>query len=204
MESLNQLISETLFLELEMLHCTKNCTLELASVYDEEVFQTIRGNQLKSWNYPMLESYRRDIGNALAERRNLYCERYAHLLVQLDPGKYQNLQDGLPKIVIEKRWLVDWNCQARRSWWEALGCMRVEVQMLMWSLYKNADKMDQEVCLRSELMTYSVETLRLYAAYVEKLQKEGKNIDQIILAQILNGYGYSSLDDAVQKRMTEL
>ncbi len=204
MENLNQLISETVFLELKMLRCTKNCTSELASAYNEDVFQTIRGNQLKGWSYPMLESYRRDIDHALAECRNLYCERYAYLLMQLDPEKYQNLQDRLPKPVIEKRWLVDWICQARSSWWEALGCMRAEAQTLMWSLYQNADNMAPEVCLRSELMTYSVETLRLYAAYVEKLQKENRDIDQVILEQLLNDYGYSSLKDAVQKRAAGL
>ena len=51
---------------------------------------------------------------------------------------------------------------------------------------KNADHIDQDVCLHSELMTYSVETLRLYAAYVEKLQKEKKDIDQMILDHIPN------------------
>ena len=56
-----------------------------------------------------------------------------------------------------------------------------------------------ETYLRGELLTYSVETLRLYAAYVEKLQKAGRNMNRMILEDTIGRCGYPSLEAAEQR-----
>lgn len=53
-----------------------------------------------------------------------------------------------------------------------------------------------ETYLRGELLTYSVETLRLYAAYVDKCQKEKINLCEQVLRNTVLRYGYPSLEAA--------
>ncbi len=45
-------------------------------------------------------------------------------------------------------------------------------------------------------MTYSVETLRLYAAFVEKNQKEKVNLCEQVLRNTVLRYGYPNLEAA--------
>ena len=67
----------------------------------------------------------------------------------------------------------------------------------MWSIYKDAANLGGDACLRSELLTYSVETLRLYATHIETMQKGQRSIDQLILDHTLTACGYASLNEAV-------
>ena len=198
MKWLNQLISETVALEFEMLHRAQNCNPVLSSAYNELVFCNVRSSQLRAWTRPMLESYQQDIHHANEQERNLFCERYAYLMLQLDPEKYPGLQERVPKASIEKMWLVDWICSARAAWWTDIGRQQRDAKTLMWSIYKDAANLDGDACLRSELLTYSVETLRLYAAHIETMQKEQRSIDQLILDHTLTACGYASLNEAVR------
>ena len=62
---------------------------------------------------------------------------------------------------------------------------------------QNADSF--ETYLRGELLTYSVKTLRLYAAYVEKLRKAGENMNRMILEDTVGRCGYPSLEEAERR-----
>lgn len=53
-----------------------------------------------------------------------------------------------------------------------------------------------ETYLRGELLTYSVETLRLYVAFVEKGQKEKINLCEQVLRNTVLRYGYPDLEAA--------
>ncbi len=53
-----------------------------------------------------------------------------------------------------------------------------------------------ETYLWGELAAYSVETLRLYRAYVEQLRQTGYNLNEMILKNTVQQYGWSSLEDA--------
>ena len=53
-----------------------------------------------------------------------------------------------------------------------------------------------ETYLWGELESYSIETVRLYSEYVNALKAEGRNLNEMILANMVSQYGYSSLEAA--------
>ncbi len=67
---------------------------------------------------------------------------------------------------------------------------------MLSSLMSSALFMRKPWYLRGELLTYSVETLRLYAAYVEKSQKEKINLCEQVLRNTVLRYGYPNLEAA--------
>ena len=57
-----------------------------------------------------------------------------------------------------------------------------------------------ETYLRGELLTYSVESLRLYAAFVDKSKKERVNLCEQVLRNTVQQYGFSTLEEAESRQ----
>lgn len=108
---------------------------------------------LEAWSIEMLKSYDSDLTSAIADHRNLFCERLAYGMQETEPERFELLSERLPPICTEKQWLVD------------LLCANSEHR-------QNACAAGYTIGeFRSELMTYSVETLRAYAAYLDDLHE---------------------------------
>ena len=181
MKTQMQLAYEILSLELEMFHNMQNCGSGAADLCSGECFRRVRECQLGAWNHAMLESYFDDICCARAEGRNLLCQQYAWLLLSERPAEYGWLEGQLEKPSMEKRWLIDWISRARESFWNTSDEMRGEKYPAIWAVDAENEKAGWKICLHSELMMYSVETLRRYAAYLEKLTNERKSMEHMIL-----------------------
>lgn len=199
MEGKDEIIEAIVGIEWEMMDKVQNCGGRAHCQDDWETFQLMRASQMRAWSQPVLASYLDDLQSAQAEGRNLLCEKYAYMMERTSPAEYAELRDFLPVPSLEKEWLVDWICREHVCWQKELAAQYPVLVSRGRDISRSTDRQNAasfETYLRGELLTYSVKTLRLYAAYVEKLQKERQNMNRTILEDTVRHCGYSSLEAA--------
>lgn len=140
-------------IEAELLQKLNDCSGHNCISNTYTPISTLHFDKLETWSIQMLKSYDSDLTSAIADHRNPVCERLAYGIQKTDPNRFELLAESLPEICAEKQWLVDLLCansEHRQS-----SCA---------SDYTKGE-------FRCELMTYSVETLRAYAAHLDELHE---------------------------------
>lgn len=186
-------------IEYGMLDCVQNHEGRTPCQDDMQMFSTMRDSQLSAWSDELRESYLEDLRTAQQEGRNLYDEKFGYMLELTNPNAYAKIQSLLPPRSLEKNWLIEWISRAQVAWQEALASLYPRLVGEKRTLRESEDSPCAsafEAYLFGELSTYSVETLRRYAAYVERLQKSGENLNEMILRNTVAMYGYGSLEAA--------
>lgn len=192
-------VQELLDLEWRLFDAAPQAGQRSAQLEDREQFQLSRSAQLAVWSPELRESWRQDLLSALAENRNLINEKYIYMLEQVSPEQYVSLKANLPEASMEKLWLVDWICQAQAAWQETLSRKYPRLTQNSRAIRRSADSPESvsfETFLRGELMSCSVNTLRLYASQIEKAQKVGENLCENVLEHVVRQLGYASLETA--------
>lgn len=192
-------VQELLDLEWRLFDAAPQAGQRSAQLEDREQFQLSRSAQLAVWSPELRESWRQDLLSALAENRNLINEKYIYMLEQVSPEQYVSLKANLPEASMEKLWLVDWICQAQAAWQETLSRKYPRLTQNSRAIRRNAGNrsgVSFETYIRGELMTHSVNTLRLYASQIEKAQKVGENLCENVLEHVVRQLGYASLETA--------
>lgn len=169
-----------------------------ASCQDEhETFVIMRKSQFLTWDQATRESYLKDLLVAKEQGRNLLTEKYARMMAHTSPLEYKTLEHALPLIAEEAAALVDEIASAQLAWQEEyarafprLAARGRPVDDNAWGLT------GFETYLRGELLTYSLATLRHYAAHIRKLQEQGVNMSVLLMEHTVHMYGYSSLQEA--------
>lgn len=177
----------------------QNCGGRAACQDDAKTFSIMRTSQFRAWSRELLESYKEDLLYAQAQGRNPLCEKYAYMMERTSPGEYQQIKDALLVPSLEALYLTDLICAAHVAWQEELAKRYPRLTGQGRPIRKEEDApgvTSFETYLRGELLTYSVETLRLYAAFVEKNQKEKINLCEQVLRNTVQRYGYPDLETA--------
>ena len=162
-------------------------------------FKIMRSSQLLSWTPDMLESYKEDLSVAVKEHRNPLTEKYGYMMERTRPEEYAEIKDRLPACSEEKLTLADRICSYQVPWQDEIADRFPKLANRGRAIhsYEDAPRVTSfETYLWGELKTYSEHTLRLYAAYVEALKAENKNLNQLILENTVHQYGYTSLEEA--------
>lgn len=166
---------------------------------DRETFFLMRSSQLAAWSADVQESYLADLRAACRAERNLLTEKYGYMMERTCPGEFAQIRDRLPPRDPEKDRLIDGVCAVHVAWLEALAARYPHLAGRGRAIRREEDSPADtsfETYLWGELATYSMETLRRYAAYVVRLQKEGKNLNEMVLQNTAAQYGYGSLEEA--------
>lgn len=196
---MERIIGEIIALEWELFDKVQNCGGRAACQDDRKTFDIMRSSQFQAWSGELLASYRGDLLSARAEGRNPLCEKYAYMMEHTAPEEYAAIRDALPVPSLEKLWLADIICSAHVAWQEELAKRYPHLVNRGRPIHAEVDGpgvTSFETYLRGELLTYSVETLRLYAALVERNQKERINLCEQVLRNTVLQYGYSGLEEA--------
>lgn len=170
---------------------------------DWKTFAVMRSSQFQVWTQALLESYRKDLRSAQKEGRNLLWEKYARMMEHTAPSEYEALKDTLPVLSLEKLYLSDLICAAHVLWQEELAEQYPRLTGHGRPIRKENDGpgiTSFETYLRGELLTYSVESLRLYAAFVDKSKKERVNLCEQVLRNTVQQYGFSTLEEAESRQ----
>lgn len=166
---------------------------------DHGTFQIMRSSQLMAWNIPMQESYFNDLLEAQKQGRNLLSEKYAYMMERTSPLEYAVIKEKLPPRDAKKDSMIDQICRTHVVWLEALSERYPRLTGNGRVIRKKGDGLYSasfETYLWGELATYSLKTVKRYAAYLEQLQKEGRNLNEMILRNMVERYGFASLEAA--------
>lgn len=173
---------------------------------DSRTFFIMRGSQLAAWNEKMRQSYLNDLLHAQAAGRNPLAEKYGYMMERTSPIEYEQIKEQLPPRTVEKNALIGKICAAQVRWLEDLALRYPGLTSRGRGIRKETDSLVStsfETYLWGELATYSMRTLRLYAAYVDQLLGEGRNMNEEILRNTVLQYGYASLDEAEASQPAE-
>lgn len=167
-----------------------------------DTFFVMRASQLMAWTEEMQESYLHDLAAAEQAGRNLLSEKYAYMMARTSPDEFARIQDQIPARLAEKDALIDEICAQHVVWQETLAERYPKVAGRGRPIRRTADSRyvtSFETYLWGELATYSTDTVRLYADYVEKLTRQGENMCEMILQNTVRLLGYASIAEAEEK-----
>lgn len=168
---------------------------------DPQTFGIMRSSQFAAWDDALLESYAADLVAAKAGGRNLMTEKYARMMESTSPMEYADLAASLPPLDAGIRECVERIVAANVRWKEELGRKYPHLNDHGRPLRTSEDSLGVasfETYMRGELQTYSLATLTLYDAAVQRRLARGESeAEANVLAQVRQ-YGFANLEDAEQ------
>lgn len=184
--------------EFEVFDKTRNEGGRASCQNDWETFYIMRKSQYLTWNKTMLQSIICDFENSIGEGWNMISEKYARMMKSTIPEEYEKIKDKLPEVSDRKAAIVESVVGIQVKWMEEFAAKHPNITMHARNIHTSEDKSydtSAETYLRGELLTYSDDTLALYAAYVVELYKEGKNLTEMIMENTIKMYGYEKFED---------
>ncbi|MFZ5592302.1 MAG: DUF4125 family protein [Bacillota bacterium] len=146
-----------------------------------EGFKLVRGSSFAAWSREALESYLNDLSAAVQKGINLMTQKYARMDNLIPPINTNPLIDNI--VEIEEQW----QAEVRKKYPCIVGSQ---------SAGQAAGPSNFARYLRTELETYSDETLRCYYENLNAALGKGENLSEKIYGMIYRGLGYSSLEEA--------
>lgn len=165
---------------------------------DKQTFFLMRTSQLAAWERQICESYYRDLTQARVEGRNLLAEKYAYMMERTHPSEYEAVKADLPPRTQEKEGLIDRICRTHVDWQQEVAARYPRLAGRGRPLRRQEDSLAAtsfETYLWGELSTYSAHTLTLYAEYVARLRREGRNLNEMILQNTAAQRGCRTLEE---------
>lgn len=156
----------------------ENCHISCQN--DFRTFFIIRASQFLSWDDATILSYFRDLQTAMAEKHNLFEEKYALMMSFTEPDRYALIRDRLPAVSSKKesltRKIVEIQLAWQREFSEKYPDFSSGARMTAESDTRG-DGTPFENYLCSELLTYSENTLHHYLAHVKQFLSAGINMN---------------------------
>lgn len=169
---------------------------------NRNMFDIMRKAQFEQWSLEALNSYKRDLENAVSEGRNLLREKYIHMMASTSPDEYSKLKAGLPDEEPEKESLIDeiWDIlleQTKKMWKEFPNVARFARPLLKEA--DNALATSIETYQKGELKTYSVNTLKCLLEHIQELRAAGISYAYKVEEATILKQGFADMDDAEKR-----
>ncbi|MBR2189150.1 MAG: DUF4125 family protein [Eubacterium sp.] len=196
---MNDIINEILQIEWSMFDKVQNIGGRASCQDERQTFYIMRSSQLIAWPERMQESYLEDLKQAEREGRNPLSEKYGYMMERTSPAEYAGIRDQLPPRTPAKDAMIDRICEIQVAWQEDLAARFPGLTGRGRSIRRSEDSpfnTSFETYLWGELATYSEKTVRLYMEFVGQLQREGRNLPEMVLQNTTAQYGYRSLEEA--------
>ncbi len=194
-----KLVDEIVALEWKAFDEVKNEGGRAGCQDDWNTFQIMRKSQYLTWTDEMLQQYKADFIDSGARGWNMVTEKYARMMESNAKEQYEAIKNQLPPISEEKKQLIEIVVAIQVKWMEEFRKEYPHLGMNGRALRTEQDTeyaTSYETYLRGEISTYSDKMLCLYALYIMKLYKEGKNLAKVIMMLTTAYYGYASIDAA--------
>lgn len=165
---------------------------------DWPTFSVMRKSQYLTWDRTMLMQYLYDFQREYKLGHNLITEKYGRMMESTAPEKYRELEKHFPEIPPEKKAVIEQIVSLQMSMVEELAGEYPKVVANARNLHTYEDNVidtSYETYLRGEISTYSDKMLQLYAGYVIRNVKEGRNIAKETMENTARLYGYRDLEE---------
>lgn len=187
-------------LEWDQFQRTTNEGGQAACQTNRPMFRIMRRSQFLVWPARLLRSYRADLAEANRIGRNLITEKYARMMASTVPDEYhRSIEPYLPALDADRTALQEQIIATQVAWADDFRTRYPHLGDAMRVLRSSEDTPDVtsfETYLRGELSTYSPQTLDLYAAFVDQLRTEQRNMTEEIVQNTVLMSGFDSLEDA--------
>lgn len=183
-------------LEWEMFQNVKNIGGRADCQDQMTTFVIMRTSQFESWDLDVVKSYLKDLQEAKKNGRNLVMEKYAYMMEDTDPLYFAKIKNILPPVDEKKKVVVEKILQHFMVWVEEFAIHYPNIR-------KNGRPAEEndiqggtslKTYLRSELYTYSMRTLELFAGSI--LENVELNRYWLSMEKMVQAYGYKTLDEA--------
>ena len=151
-----------------------------------------------TWDRTMLLQYLYDFNREFNLGHNLITEKYGRMMESTAPEKYAEFSEQFPEIPDDKKAVIEQVVALQMNMVEEFAKEYPKVVTNARNLHTYEDNIadtSYETYLRGEISTYSDKMLQLYAGFVVRCVKEGKNIARETILNTAKLYGYKSLDD---------
>lgn len=203
------IIEEIVEREWAMFQDTQNIGGRASCQDDRKTFEIMRKSQAVIWPDEALESWRNDLEQAGREGRNLIAEKYARMMESTSPEEYEQIRHLLPELSPEVKRLAEQLTEYLVKW-------AVEAQEQYPGLLAHSRPIRREQDIEygtsietyslGEFETYSEKTLRILSEFYAFCDAEGRNLHIETLRQMMESYGFESLEQAeaiAEKDLTE-
>ncbi len=198
-----QIIEKILAMEWNMFTSVKGASGRSSCQDDKRTFLVMRMAQADIWSTDTLSSYLEDLESADKDDMNLMTIKYARMMEITFPDEYENIKDRLPSISENTHNLVReivgyhlaWSIEASKKYPRLFSLGRPVDTAEM----KTQHTISIENYLRSELLTYSENTLRLCLKDTMEAFDNKVNLSMEVLRNTAKRYGYGSLDELEER-----
>ena len=165
---------------------------------DKKTFLIMRRAQADVWSTDTLAGYLEDLESANKEDINLMSIKYARMMKVTFPDEYEHIKNRLPPISENVHNLVN-NIVKYHLEWSIASSKKYPKLFSLGRPVTTAGTQVQhtisiENYLRSELLTYSENTLNLCLKDTIEAFDNKRNLSMEILSNTAKSYGYDSLD----------
>ena len=202
MKATRETIEAILDLEWEFFQATQNIGGRARCQDDEETFRIMWTAELRCWSEEMARSWLQDLKRAAQEGRNPVSEKYARMMESTAPEEYAALAHRLPPVGAEAFSLAAELTAQTVRWAEEAAEKYPRCCARARPIHATSDGngvTSVETYTMGELLTYSVETLRLFKAYYAKKAAAGENLYIETQDQTARLQGFASLAEAEEK-----
>lgn len=197
------IVAQIVSLEWELFQSVHNAGGRASCQDNYQAFAVNRKSQFLSWSEEAAQSYLADCLAARECGRNLLTEKYARMMRWTAPDEYARIEPLLPPVSEEAAALVEMIVAVQLPWQQAFVETYPNLggrgRPILADEETPGSMASFETYLRGELLTYSEDTLRLYAAHLAKLKEHGKNISIVSMEHMVALSGFASLDEAEAK-----
>ena len=192
-------VNQIVEIEWEMFDKVKNEGGRADCEDDWNTFSIMRKSQYMAWSKELQESYLTDLEIASSKGWNMIMEKYARMMKNTCPEKYEGLKKDLPKLTDDRIAIQESIIAIQVEWMEDFAAQYPKMAGNSRSIRTETDNeynTSYETYLRGEISTYSERTFVLYGKFVAELHRQGKNLAYKIMNNTARLYGYASVEDA--------
>ena len=192
-------IDDIILLEFKQFQATQNEGGRAECQDDFETFNIMRKSQYLAWDDDLIKSYYNDLLQAESKPWNLVTEKYARMMESTSPDEYRALADKLPRRNAERLNIQEEIIKIRVRQEEEFARQYPNLHDTARPIHTSEDTpwdTSFETYQRGELGTYSDETVNLYHDMIMRMDKNGENLSEKTVANMVKFYGFDSVKSA--------
>ena len=199
-EQRHGMIEEIIKTEWDMFQHVNNIGGRASCQDDWETFHIMRTSQYENWTEDLLITYQEFLQKSEREGRNLVAEKYGRMMKYTEPDYFKEMiEPYVPAVSEEASRTIDEIISIILPWEIEFCRMYPKLGRAGRPVLAAGDTSgftSVETYARGEMETYPEHILKMYLAYMQQLQTEGKSISVMDREVMTRLYGYTSIADA--------